>query len=63
VPCFNIHAESLQISPGHMFHPIEIKLGLLPILVIQNLEKYKKIRIKSLKIGFLLVPQHRGELR
>jgi hypothetical protein len=34
--CFKIRAKTLQISLGHTFHPIEVKLGVLPILVLQN---------------------------
>jgi hypothetical protein len=59
--CFKIRAKTLQISLGHIFHPIELKLGVLPILVVQIREKYKK-ESKSQKIGFLLVPQPCGEL-
>jgi hypothetical protein len=40
--CFKIRAKTLQISLGHIFHPIELKLGVLPILVVQIKEKYKK---------------------
>jgi hypothetical protein len=40
--CFKICAETLQLSLGHTFHPIEIKLGVLPILVIQNQRKMNK---------------------
>jgi hypothetical protein len=34
--CFKIRAKTLRISLGHTFHPIEVKLGVLPILVILN---------------------------
>jgi hypothetical protein len=64
VPCFNIRAESLRISPGHTFHPDGLKVGVLPILVIKNLRKIqKKLEAKIQNNGFLLVPQPRGELR
>jgi hypothetical protein len=36
------HAENLGISLGHTFHPIELKLGVLPILVIENQRKIYK---------------------
>jgi hypothetical protein len=62
--CFNIHTEYLRISLGYTFHPIELKLGMLPILVIQNLRKIqKKLESKSQKNRFLLVPQPCGDLR
>jgi hypothetical protein len=57
VSCFNIRAESLRISPDHTFHSVELKLGVLPFLVIQNLRKIQKKESK-VKKGFLLVPQH-----
>jgi hypothetical protein len=56
-------AKTLEISLGHTFHPIELKLGVLPILVIENHRKLQKNRIKSQNFEFLLVPQLRGELR
>jgi hypothetical protein len=57
--CFKFRAENCGICIGHTFYPIELKLGVVPILVIEN----EKNRIKKSKIGFLLVPQPRGELR
>jgi hypothetical protein len=38
---FKFHAENCGISIGHTFCPIELKIGVLPILVIQNQEKIK----------------------
>jgi hypothetical protein len=32
-------AENYRISIGHTFYPIELKIGVLPILVIQNQKK------------------------
>jgi hypothetical protein len=53
VSCFKIHAKTLRISLGHTFHPIELKLRVLPILVIQNQRKIqKKIESKSQKMNF-----------
>jgi hypothetical protein len=49
---FNIGAESLQISPGHTFPPVEPKLGVLPSLVIQNIRKIQKIESKVKKLDF-----------
>jgi hypothetical protein len=60
--CFKFHAGNYGISISHTFSPIELKIGVLPILVIQN-HKNIENRIKSQKIGFLLVPQPHGELR
>jgi hypothetical protein len=34
--CFKFCAENYGISIGHTFCPIELKIGVLPILVIQN---------------------------
>jgi hypothetical protein len=34
--CFTFHAENCGIFTGHAFYPIELKIGVLPILVIQN---------------------------
>jgi formaldehyde-activating enzyme involved in methanogenesis len=47
--CFKIRAKTLRISLGHTFHPIEPKLGVLPMAVIQNQRKIKN-RIKKSKI-------------
>jgi hypothetical protein len=44
-----IRAKTLQISLGHTFHPIELKPGVHPILVIQNQIKIQKNRIKKSK--------------
>jgi hypothetical protein len=49
ISCFKNHAETLGISLGHTFHPIELKVGVLPILVIENKKKIQKIRIKKSK--------------
>jgi hypothetical protein len=49
VSCFKNRAKTLGISLGHTFHPIELKLGVLPILFIENQIKIQKIRIKKLK--------------
>jgi hypothetical protein len=38
--CFKFHAENYGISISHTFSPIELKIGVLPILVIQNHKKY-----------------------
>jgi hypothetical protein len=57
-----IRAKTLRISLGHTFHPIELKLYVLPILVIQSQRKIKKIESNSQKIRFLQVPQPHGEL-
>jgi hypothetical protein len=38
--CFKFYAEICEISIRHTFCPIELKIGVLPILVIQNQEKY-----------------------
>jgi hypothetical protein len=62
VSCFKICAETLQISLGNTFHPIDLKLGVVPILVIQIQIKIQKIESKSQKNGFLLVPQPCSEL-
>jgi hypothetical protein len=53
--CFKFHAKNCGISIGRTFCPIELKIGVLPIYVIQNQKKYQKIRAKSAKFGFLLV--------
>jgi hypothetical protein len=37
--CFKFHAENCGISIGHTLCPIELKIGVLPILVIQNQKK------------------------
>jgi hypothetical protein len=42
VSCFTNHAENLGISLGHTFHQMELKLGVLPILVIENQRKIYK---------------------
>jgi hypothetical protein len=42
VSCFMNHAENLGISLGHTFHPIELKLGVLPILAIEIHRKIYK---------------------
>jgi hypothetical protein len=34
--CFKFHAANCGISIGHTFCPIELKIGVLTILVIQN---------------------------
>jgi hypothetical protein len=34
--CFKFHAENYEISISHTFCPIELKIGVLSILVIQN---------------------------
>jgi hypothetical protein len=49
VSCFKIHAKILQISLGLTFHPIELKIGVLFILVIQNQRKIQKTRTKKSK--------------
>jgi hypothetical protein len=49
VSYFKFRAENLRNSPGHTIHPIERKLGVLPILVIQNHRKIQKIESKSKK--------------
>jgi hypothetical protein len=52
VSCFKIHAETLRNSLGHTFHPIELKLGVLPTFVIQYQKKIQKIESKSQKLDF-----------
>jgi hypothetical protein len=46
VSCFKKHVKTLKISLGHTFLPIELKVGVVPILVIQNYRKMQK-RIKN----------------
>jgi hypothetical protein len=43
--CFKFCVEDCGISIGHTFYPIELKIGVLPILVIQN-QKNNKNRLK-----------------
>jgi hypothetical protein len=49
--CFKFCAENYEISVGHTFCSIELKIGVLPILVIQN-QKNNKNRIKCQKLDF-----------
>jgi hypothetical protein len=50
--CFKFHAKNCGIYVGHTFCPIELKIGMLPILVIQNQKNKIKNRIKSQKLDF-----------
>jgi hypothetical protein len=60
---FKFRAKNCVISMGHTFRPIEMKIGVLPISVIQTQKNIKKIRAKSAKFGFQQVPRPRGGLR
>jgi hypothetical protein len=49
--CFKFRAENCGISIGHIFCPIELKIGMLPIYVIKNLKNIKK-RAKMKNLDF-----------
>jgi hypothetical protein len=48
--CFKFHAKNCGIFMGHTFCPIELKIGVLPIKVMQNQKKYQKNKSKKCKI-------------
>jgi hypothetical protein len=51
--CLKFRVENCGISIRHTFYPIELKIGVLPILVIPNQKKkYLKNRIKIKKLDF-----------
>jgi hypothetical protein len=50
--CFKFRSENCGISIGHTFCPIELKIVVLPILVIQNQKNNNKKGKKVKKLDF-----------